>query len=80
MRILHGAGREALKLKPGEAYNSGAVQLVCPCTTLGHGEASRLSVAKELRMIPAVMQELEWQTSCGCHKRRPALDYYLVCD
>ncbi len=26
------------------------------------------------------MQELEWKTSCGCAKCRPALNYYLVCD
>ncbi|HWK32573.1 MAG TPA: nitrite reductase large subunit, partial [Hyphomicrobium sp.] len=25
-------------------------------------------------------QELEWKTSCGCAKCRPALNYYLVCD
>ena len=25
------------------------------------------------------MQELEWKTSCGCAKCRPALNYYLVC-
>jgi nitrite reductase (NADH) large subunit len=26
------------------------------------------------------MQELQWKTSCGCAKCRPALNYYLVCD
>ena len=26
------------------------------------------------------MQELEWKSSCGCAKCRPALNYYLVCD
>ena len=26
------------------------------------------------------MQELEWKTSCGCAKCRPALNYYLVAD
>ena len=37
-------------------------------------------MAKGLKTIPAVMQELEWKTSCGCAKCRPALNYYLVCD
>jgi nitrite reductase (NADH) large subunit len=51
---------------------------VCGCTELGHDEVRRLIVAKELKSIPAVMQELGWKTSCGCHKCRPALNYYLV--
>ena len=40
----------------------------------------RLIVAKGLKTIPAVMQELEWKTSGGCAKCRPALNYYLLCD
>jgi nitrite reductase (NADH) large subunit len=35
---------------------------------------------RQLKTIPAVMQELEWKTSCGCAKCRPALNYYLLCD
>ncbi|MCT2538851.1 nitrite reductase large subunit NirB [Sedimentimonas flavescens] len=53
---------------------------MCPCTTHGHGEVRRLIRAKELKSIPAVMQELEWSTPEGCAKCRPALNYYLVCD
>jgi nitrite reductase (NADH) large subunit len=64
----------------GEAYRPSAVQPMCPCTSLGHDEVRRLIKAKQLRSIPAVMQELEWKTSCGCAKCRPALNYYLVCD
>ncbi|WP_404406368.1 nitrite reductase large subunit NirB [Pelagibacterium halotolerans] len=62
----------------GDAYNPAAIQPMCPCTELGHDEVRRLIVAKELKSIPAVMQELEWKTSCGCAKCRPALNYYLV--
>ena len=40
----------------------------------------RLIVAKALKSIPEVMQELEWKTSCGCAKCRPALNYYLLAD
>ena len=29
--------------------------------------------------MPAVMQELEWKSSDGCHVCRPALNYYLLC-
>ncbi|MBX3529666.1 MAG: nitrite reductase large subunit NirB [Rhizobiaceae bacterium] len=64
----------------GDAYNPAAIQPMCKCTTLGHDEVRRLIKAKSLKSIPAVMQELEWQTSCGCAKCRPALNYYLVAD
>ena len=64
----------------GEEYNPDAAQGMCACTDLGHGDIRRLIKAKELKTIPAVMQELEWKTSCGCAKCRPALNYYLVCD
>jgi nitrite reductase (NADH) large subunit len=53
---------------------------MCDCTTLGHDDVRRLIKAKGLKTIPAVMQELEWKTSCGCAKCRPALNYYLICD
>ena len=62
----------------GDRYNPAAIQPMCPCTELGHDEVRRLIVAKGLKSIPAVMQELGWKTSCGCAKCRPALNYYLV--
>jgi len=37
-----------------------------------------ITVAKALKTIPDLMQELEWKTSCGCAKCRPALNYYLL--
>ncbi|MEO1745084.1 MAG: nitrite reductase large subunit NirB [Pseudomonadota bacterium] len=64
----------------GDAYNPAAVTPMCGCTDLSHSDVRRLIKAKELKTIPAVMQELEWKTSCGCAKCRPALNYYLVCD
>ncbi|MBE0693490.1 MAG: NAD(P)/FAD-dependent oxidoreductase [Aquamicrobium sp.] len=75
-----GLVEQLLKLTLGDAYNPAAVQPMCPCTTLGHDDVRRLIRAKGLKTIPAVMQELEWKTSCGCAKCRPALNYYLVCD
>jgi nitrite reductase (NADH) large subunit len=69
-----------MKLTLGDRYDPGAVQPVCSCTTLGHDDVRRLVRAKGLKTIPSVMQELEWKTSCGCAKCRPALNYYLVCD
>ncbi|TIW81652.1 MAG: NAD(P)/FAD-dependent oxidoreductase, partial [Mesorhizobium sp.] len=75
-----GLVEQLLKLTLGEAYNPAAVQPMCSCTSLGHDDVRRLIKAKGLKTIPAVMQELEWKTSCGCAKCRPALNYYLVCD
>ncbi len=69
-----------MSLTLGDSYNPAAVQPICPCTEYGHDEVRRLIIAKGLKSIPAVMQELEWKTSCGCAKCRPALNYYLVAD
>ncbi|WP_442582004.1 nitrite reductase large subunit NirB [Mesorhizobium sp. ASY16-5R] len=75
-----GLVEQLLKLTLGDAYNPAAVQPMCACTTLGHDDVRRLIKAKGLKTIPAIMQELQWKTSCGCAKCRPALNYYLVCD
>ncbi|MFC3324661.1 nitrite reductase large subunit NirB [Mesorhizobium cantuariense] len=75
-----GLVEKLMVLTLGDTYNPAAVQPMCSCTTLGHDEVRRLIKAKGLKTIPAVMQELEWTTSCGCAKCRPALNYYLVCD
>ena len=64
----------------GDSYTPPAVQPLCACTDLGHDEVRRLIKAKALKSIAAVMQELEWKSSCGCAKCRPALNYYLVSD
>jgi nitrite reductase (NADH) large subunit len=75
-----GLVEQLLKLSLGEAYRPAAVEPMCGCSDLGHDDLRRLIRAKRLRTIPAVMQELEWKTSCGCAKCRPALNYYLVCE
>lgn len=75
-----GLVEQLMALTLGDDFSANAGQSMCPCTDLGHGDVRRLIKAKELKSIPAVMQELEWKTSCGCAKCRPALNYYLVCD
>ncbi len=75
-----GLVEQLMMLTLGDAYNPSAVTPVCGCTDLGHDDVRRLIKAKKLKTIPAVMQELQWKTSCGCAKCRPALNYYLVCD
>jgi nitrite reductase (NADH) large subunit len=73
-----GLVEQLLKIKLGDAYNPAAVQPMCPCTSHGHDDVRRLIVAKELKSIPSLMQALEWRTSAGCAKCRPALNYYLL--
>ncbi|MCF6369084.1 nitrite reductase large subunit NirB [Rhizobium halophilum] len=75
-----GLVEQLMTLALGDSYHAQTVPPVCSCTELGHDEVRRLIKAKNLKSIPAVMQELQWKTSCGCAKCRPALNYYLVCD
>jgi nitrite reductase (NADH) large subunit len=69
---------QLLGITLGDAYNPAAVQPMCGCTHFGHDDVRRLIVAQEIKTIPDVMQQLEWKTSCGCAKCRPALNYYLI--
>jgi nitrite reductase (NADH) large subunit len=73
-----GLVEQLLVLSLGAGYKRAETTPMCGCTDLDHDEVRRLIVAKELKSIPAVMQELAWKTSCGCHKCRPALNFYLV--
>ena len=73
-----GLVEQLLKLQLGAAYSVDAVLPMCGCTSLGHDAVRRLILAKQLKSIPALMQSLEWTTSCGCAKCRPALNYYLL--
>ncbi|MEQ9560560.1 MAG: nitrite reductase large subunit NirB [Rhodospirillales bacterium] len=73
-----GLVEQLLKVTLGDAFQPDAVAPMCGCTDLGHDDVRRLIVAQELKSIPAVLQELNWKTSCGCAKCRPALNYYLL--
>ncbi|TIL97878.1 MAG: nitrite reductase large subunit, partial [Mesorhizobium sp.] len=53
-----GLVEKLMVLTIGDKYNPAAVQPMCGCTTLGHDEVRRLIIAKGLKTIPAVMQEL----------------------
>ena len=69
-----------LQLTAGDAYNPTAITPVCGCTDLGHSDVRNAIRAKQLKSIPEIMQVLEWTTSCGCAKCRPALNYYLIAE
>jgi len=69
-----------LMLSLGDNYKPVDVPAVCTCTDLGHEEVRQRIRSQSLKTIPAVMQALEWKSSGGCAKCRPALNYYLVCE
>ena len=73
-----GLVEKLLAFKLGDAFDATSKKTVCGCTELGHDDVRRLILVQELKSIPAVMQELNWKTSCGCAKCRPALNYYLL--
>jgi nitrite reductase (NADH) large subunit len=52
---------------------------VCDCTDAGHDDVRAAIVAQELRSMDAVRQAFGWKKKEGCHKCRPALNYYLLC-
>ncbi len=75
-----GLVEQVLAVTLGDAYAAAEPAGICGCTNLGHDEIRRLIRARELKSIPAVMQEAGWTTSCGCATCRPALNYYLLAE
>lgn len=63
----------------GDTYQAKARKSMCGCTDLTHEDVRSRLLSKELKSVPAIMQELGWKTSCGCPSCRPALNYYLLC-
>jgi len=68
-----------LSLTLGEGAVDSGPKTLCKCTSFTHSDVRRLIVEKQLKVIPQVMQELNWSTPDGCASCRPALNYYLVC-
>ncbi len=64
----------------GDEFKSPAPAGICACTDHSHQDIRRIIRSQQLKSIPAVMQEMGWKTSCGCHVCRPALNYYLLCE
>lgn len=67
-----------LALTLGDEVQSGP-KTMCKCTSFTHDDVRREIVAQELKVIPQVMQALNWSTPDGCSSCRPALNYYLLC-
>ena len=67
-----------LALTLGDEVQSGP-KTMCKCTSFTHDDVRREIVAQQLKVIPQVMQALNWSTPDGCSSCRPALNYYLLC-
>jgi nitrite reductase (NADH) large subunit len=52
---------------------------VCECTDASHDEVRHAIVAQNLKTMDAVRNAFAWRKPEGCHKCRPALNYYLLC-
>lgn len=63
----------------GDYSESPSVKPMCPCTVHTHDEVRKAIREYALKSIPDVMRFLEWKTEDGCHKCRPALNFYLLC-
>jgi nitrite reductase (NADH) large subunit len=74
-----GLVEQVLACTLGDAFAAPAQAGICGCTDHSHEDIRRVIKAQSLKSIPAVMQEMGWKTSCGCHICRPALNYYLIC-
>ena len=75
-----GLVEQVMALTLGDSFVKPAAQPMCKCTDHTHEDVRRLIKSMELKSMPAVMQELGWKTSGGCHSCRPALNFYLLAD
>ena len=57
-----GLVEKLLAITLGDEFKPDAIKPVCPCTDKGHDEVRRRIVAQNIKSIPAVYQELEWNT------------------
>jgi nitrite reductase (NADH) large subunit len=56
-----------------------AKKTVCDCTEASHDEVRQGILAQKLKTMDAVRGAFDWKKPEGCHKCRPALNYYLIC-
>lgn len=56
-----------------------AKKTLCDCAEAGHDEIRQAILARNLKTMDAVRTAFGWKTPEGCHKCRPALNYYLLC-
>lgn len=52
---------------------------MCDCTPAGHDEVRAGILERKLKTMDEVRMVFGWKKPEGCHKCRPALNYYLLC-
>ncbi len=52
---------------------------ICDCSEAGHDDVRKMILAQGLKTMEAVRKAFHWKKPEGCHKCRPALNYYLLC-
>ncbi|MHB1204566.1 MAG: nitrite reductase large subunit NirB [Rhodospirillaceae bacterium] len=52
---------------------------ICECADADHDEVRAAILAQGLKTMTEVRAALGWRKPDGCHKCRPALNYYLLC-
>lgn len=69
---------DLLELTLGDEYSkSNQKEAICSCTTLSRDEVVAAIREMNLTSTKEVMNVLGWNTSGGCSKCKPALNYYL---
>ena len=73
-----GLVEQLLAATVGDYSTSPKEKPLCGCTDRTHEEVRKAIRAQHLTSISAVMHFMEWRTPDGCHKCRPAINYYLL--
>ena len=70
---------EALLAHTTGVSTENKVPAMCDCTAAGHDEVRKAILAENLKTMPQIRTRFDWKKPDGCHKCRPALNYYLLC-
>lgn len=69
---------ELLAFAAGE-FAKPSKKTLCDCTDASHDEIREAILSRGLKSIEEIRTAFGWKKPEGCHKCRPALNYYLIC-
>lgn len=73
-----GLVEQLLAATVGDYSAAPKVKPMCSCSDYTHDLVRKVIREQHLTTLRAVMEFCEWRTPDGCHKCRPALNYYLL--
>ena len=79
LRPVHQPGRSHPGRHAGRRGGEEGDPPICECTDAGHDAVRQAILAQGLKTMGAVRAAFGWKKPEGCHKCRPALNYYLIC-